>query len=91
MTSMRQVWRALPRPNPTKCECCMVFDCVLLIFPAFLCFLCRPHDARDADDAGSCGAAGRLRGAVNPNKTLKIHAVGNVCGSMTCLMALLRF
>ena len=25
MTGMRQVWRALPRPNPTKCACCMVF------------------------------------------------------------------
>ena len=37
------------------------------------------------------GAAGRSRGTVNPNKTLKIHAVGNVCGSMTFLMALLGF
>ena len=27
MTSMRQVWRALPRPNPIKCACCMVLGC----------------------------------------------------------------
>ena len=37
----------------------------------------RPHDAHDA---GSLGAAGRLKGAINPNKTLKIHAVGSVRG-----------
>ena len=57
---------------------------------SLLWLLSRPHDARDADDAGSWGAAGCVRGAVNPNKTLKMHAVGNVCGSMTFLMALLR-
>ena len=91
MTCMRQVWRALPRPNPIKCECCMVFGCVLLICPALSWLLSIRHDARDADDAGSWGAAGRLRGAVNSNKTLKIHAVGNVCGSMTFLTALLAF
>ena len=39
MTSMRQVWRALPRPNPIKCACCIVFGCVLPIFPALLNFL----------------------------------------------------
>ena len=33
----------------------------------------RPHDAHDAV---SWGAAGRLQCAINPNKTLKIHAVG---------------
>ena len=27
MTSMRQVWHALPRPNPIKCACCMVLVC----------------------------------------------------------------
>ena len=37
----------------------------------------RPHDAHDA---GSLGAAGRLKCAINPNTTLKIHAVGSVCG-----------
>ena len=37
----------------------------------------RPHDAHDA---GSLGAAGRLNCAINPNETLKIHAVGSVCG-----------
>ena len=37
----------------------------------------RPHDAHDA---GSCGAAGRVKCAINPNKTLKMHAVGSVCG-----------
>ena len=37
----------------------------------------RPHDAHAA---GSWGAAGRLKCAINPNKTLKIHAVGSVCG-----------
>ena len=73
MTSMRQVWRALPGPNTIKCECCMS---VLPIFPALLWLLGRPHDVHDADDAGSWGA-GRLRRAVNPNKTFKVHAVGN--------------
>ena len=34
----------------------------------------------DADDAGSGGDAGRLKGAINPNKSLKIHAVGSLCG-----------
>ena len=43
MTSMRQVWRALPRPNPITCECCMVFGRVLPIFPALLWLLSRPH------------------------------------------------
>ena len=37
----------------------------------------RPHDAHDA---GSRGAAGRLKCAINPNKTLKMHAVGIVRG-----------
>ena len=37
----------------------------------------RPHDAHDA---GSWGAAGRLKCPINANKTLKIHAVGSVCG-----------
>ena len=37
----------------------------------------RPHDAHDA---GSWGAAGRLKCAINPNKTLKMHAVGSVRG-----------
>ena len=37
----------------------------------------RPHDAHDA---GSWGAAGRLKCAMQSNKTLKIHAVGRVCG-----------
>ena len=37
----------------------------------------RPHDA---DDAGAWGAAGRLKCAINPKKTLKIHAVGSFCG-----------
>ena len=37
----------------------------------------RPHDAHDA---GSGGDAGRLKRAMNPNKMLKIHAVGSVCG-----------
>ena len=36
----------------------------------------RPHDAHDA---GSWGAAGRLKYAINPSKTHKIHAVGSVC------------
>ena len=67
------------------------FVCVLPILSALLWPLGRPHDAHDADDAGSCGAAGRLRSAVNPNKTLKIHAVGNVCGSMLFLMLFLGF
>ena len=89
MTSMRQVWRALPGPNPIKCERCMFLG-LFCIFPALLCLLGRPHDAHDADDAGSW-VAGRLRGAVNPNKTFKIHAVGNVCGSMTFLNAFLWF
>ena len=65
MTSMRQVWRALPGPSPIKCECCMFFGSVLPIFPALLWLLGKPHDAHDA-------AAGRLRGAVNPNKIFKI-------------------
>ena len=34
MTGMRQVRRALPRPSPIKCECCMVFGCVLPLFAA---------------------------------------------------------
>ena len=84
MTSMRQVWRALPGPSPIKCECCMFFGPVLPIFPALLWLLGKPHDAHDA-------AAGRLRGAVNPNKIFKIHAVGNVCGLMTLLIAFLWF
>ena len=37
----------------------------------------RPHDAHDA---GSWGAAGRLKCAINPNKMLKMHDVGSVCG-----------
>ena len=91
MTSMRQVWRALPGPNPIKCECCMFLGSVLPIFPALAWLLGRPHDAHDADNAGSWEAAGRLRGAANPNKTFKIHAVGNACGSMTLLIAFLWF
>ena len=39
-----------------------------------------PNRPRDAHDAGSWGAAGRLNCAINPNETLKIHAVGSVCG-----------
>ena len=42
MTKMRQVWRALPRPNPIRCECCMFFGSVLPIFPALLWLLGRP-------------------------------------------------
>ena len=37
------------------------------------------------------GAAGRLKCAINPNKALTIHAVGNVCGSMPFLMPFLGF
>ena len=37
----------------------------------------RPHDAHDA---GSWGAAGRLKCAINPNKRLRMHAVGSVRG-----------
>ena len=36
MTSTRHVWRALPRPNPIKYACCMVFGRVLPVFPALL-------------------------------------------------------
>ena len=91
MISMRQVWHALPRLNPIKCAYCMVFKCLLLIFPILLWPLGMPHDAHDADDAGSWGAAGRLTCAINPNKTPTIHAVGCVCGSMPFLMPFLRF
>ena len=52
MISMRQVWRALPRPNLLKCAYCTVFRCLLPIFPVLLWPLGRPHDAHDADDAG---------------------------------------
>ena len=34
--SMRQVWHALPRPNPIKCACCIVFGCVLPMCPVLL-------------------------------------------------------
>ena len=82
MTSMRQVWRSLPKPY--------YFACALPIFSALLWPLSRPHD-HDADDAGSWGVVVRLRSAVNTNKTLKIHAVGNVCGSMLFFMPFLGF
>ena len=36
MISTRQVWRALPRPNPIKCACCMVCECVSPILPTAL-------------------------------------------------------
>ena len=39
-----------------------------------------PKQAHDAHDAGSWAAAGRLKCAINPHKTLRIHAVGSVCG-----------
>ena len=91
MISMRQVWRALPRPNPIKCAYGMVFKCFLPIFPTLLWPLGGPHDAHDADDAGSCGAAGRLTCAINPDKTLTTHTVGSVCGSMPLLMPFLGF
>ena len=39
----------------------------------------------------SGGAAGRLKCAIKPNKTLTIHAVGTVCGSMPFLVPLLGF
>ena len=39
-----------------------------------------PNRLHDAHDAGSWGAAGRLKCAINPNKTLRIHAVGNLFG-----------
>ena len=38
-----------------------------------------PNRRHDAHDAGSWGAAGRLKCAINANKTLKIHALGSVC------------
>ena len=91
MISMRQDWRALPRPNPIKCAYCMVFKCLLPIFPILLWPPGMPHDAHDADDAGSWGAAGRLKCAINPNKTLTTHAVSCVCGSMPFLMPFLGF
>ena len=65
--------------------------CFMPIFSALLWPLGRPHDAHDADDGGSWGTSGRLRGAVNPNKRLKIHFVGNVYGSMLFLMPFLGF
>ena len=40
----------------------------------------RPNRPYDAHDAGSWGAAGRLKCAINPNKPLKMQAVGSVCG-----------
>ena len=90
MISMRQVWRALPRPNPIKCAYCMVYRRLLPISNTFVA-LGRPHDAHDADDAGSWGAAGHLKCAIKPNKTLTIHAVGSVCGSMPFLVPFLGF
>ena len=39
-----------------------------------------PNKPHDAHDAGSWGAAGRLKCTISPNKMLKIHVVGNVCG-----------
>ena len=35
MTSMRQVWRELPRPNSINCACCMVFGFVCPYFQHF--------------------------------------------------------
>ena len=34
MTSMRQVWCALPKPNPVKCACCGVFAYISSTFMA---------------------------------------------------------
>ena len=90
MTSMRQVWRALPGPNPKKCECYMFF-CISFANVSSIFVAPKQADAHDADDAGSWGAAGRLRGVVNPDKPFKIHAVGNVSESMTFLIASLWF
>ena len=39
-----------------------------------------PNGPHDAHDAGSWGGARRFKCAANPNKTLKIHAVGSVSG-----------
>ena len=62
----------------------MIFGCVFEASPhateGFGHSLGDPNRHRDAHDAGSWGAAGHLKCAINPNKTLKIHAVGNVCG-----------
>ena len=44
----------------------------------------RPHDAH----AGSWGAAGRLKCAINPNKTLKMHAVAVFVAANTSEMQL---
>ena len=38
-----------------------------------------PNRPYDAHDAGSWGAAECLKCAIQPNKTLKMHAVGSVC------------
>ena len=63
------------------------------MFPILLWPLGRPHDAHDADDADDAGSWGlrRLKCAINPNKTLTIHAVDCVCGSMPFLMPFLGF
>ena len=68
MTSMRQVWRALPRPNPIKCAYCMILKCLFPIFPALVWPLGRPHDARGADDAGSWGGCWALKMRYKPQQ-----------------------
>ena len=49
--SMREVWRASPRPHRTTCACSMVLDRFLPIFPALLWL-------QSLSNAGNLGATG---------------------------------